>query len=368
MQYQEPSKSKGAESAAILPPGSLHPLQGEFFSDDFYKEGFRTVFQLYERKPAKSQRQITRDRILGKIEQKSLPGKEHFIRYIRFKFQKNCKPNTICSAYSIISQFLAYLRDTQRADLADLCRSEIEGFLERQQDRKLKPRSIGTHLAAVYAFIRFLADEGIVDTELLSRRISIRLPDPLPKAIEREDVDLLLSVIEDTRNRAMMMLLLRTGMRIGELLNTQMGDICLEEQTIRIHESVKTGGGRVVFFSNDAAEALYEWLLVRDYWKERLFYGQGRLSMTYAGARKVFVKYIGKARLSGKGYTIHCLRHTFATNLLNAGTPIEVVRDLLGHSSLEQTQQYTKLSDRTREAEFFRAMAIIEGENKNEPD
>ena len=125
-----------------------------------------------------------------------------------------------------------------------------------------------------------------------------------------------------------------------------------------------------MYFSNDAAAALYDWLLVRDYWKEPLFYGQGqgRQPLSYSGARKIFIKYIGRAGLVDKGYTLHCLRHTFATNLLNAGMPIEVLRDLLGHSNLQQTQHYAKLSDRSREAEFFRAMAVIEGEDKNELD
>ena len=144
-----------------------------------------------------------------------------------------------------------------------------------------------------------------------------------------------------------------------------MCDISLEEQTIRIYESDKTGSGRVVYFSNDAAEALYDWLLVRDYWKERLFYAQGRESMRYSGARGVFVKYIRKAGLEDKGYTLHCLRHTFATNLLNARMPIEVLRDLLGHSNLVQTQHYAKLVDRFREEEFFKAMALIEGEGNH---
>jgi integrase/recombinase XerD len=257
-----------------------------------------------------------------------------------------------------------YLRDIQQAGLGALTRSDIEGFFERQQNQGLKSGSLATRLGCLYAFIRFLVDEGIVSSELLFRKIRIKAQSTLRKDINRDDVDILLSVIEGSRGRAMVILLLRTGMRIGELLNIKMSDINLEEQTIRIYESMKTGLGRVAYFSNDAAAALYDWLLVRDYRKERLFYGMGRQSLSYSAARKTFVKYIGEAGLVDKGYTLHCLRHTFATNLLNAGMPIEVLRDLLGHSNLVQTQHYAKLSDRTREAEFFRAMAIIEGEDK----
>ena len=100
--------------------------------------------------------------------------------------------------------------------------------------------------------------------------------------------------------------------------------------------------------------------------KERLFYGSGRNTLSYTAAWTVFKKYLEKAGLSHKNYSPHCLRHTFATTLLNARMPIEVLRDLLGHKTLEQTRRYANLSDRTREEEYFRAMNIIEGGRTNE--
>jgi len=72
------------------------------------------------------------------------------------------------------------------------------------------------------------------------------------------------------------------------------------------------------------------------------------------------VKYLRKARLDQKGYTVHCLRHTFASELLNAGMRLEVLQELLGHEDIEVTRRYARLTDRTREEEYFRAMARIE--------
>lgn len=74
----------------------------------------------------------------------------------------------------------------------------------------------------------------------------------------------------------------------------------------------------------------------------------------------VLVKYLEKAGLSHKSYTLHCLRHTFATEVLNAGMRIVCLQQLLGHSPLEMTRRYARLTDRTREEEYFKAMAIIE--------
>ena len=82
-----------------------------------------------------------------------------------------------------------------------------------------------------------------------------------------------------------------------------------------------------------------------------------------------FEKCVERAGLKGKGYTLHCLRHTFATELLNAGMRLECLQPLLGHSCLEMTRRYARLTDKTREEEYFRAMAIIErGEAGDEYD
>jgi site-specific recombinase XerD len=109
-------------------------------------------------------------------------------------------------------------------------------------------------------------------------------------------------------------------------------------------------------------EALKAWLTVRKPDRTYLFYAQGkhRQRITYPTVRAMFVKMLEKAGLSHKGYTLHCLRHTCATDLLNAGMRLECVQQLLGHSTVEMTRRYARLTDRTREEEYFRAMAIIE--------
>ena len=70
--------------------------------------------------------------------------------------------------------------------------------------------------------------------------------------------------------------------------------------------------------------------------------------------------YIEKTDLADKGYTMHCLRHTFASELLNAGMRLECLQPLLGHKSIEVTRIYARLTDNTRKEEYFKAMSIIE--------
>jgi site-specific recombinase XerD len=72
------------------------------------------------------------------------------------------------------------------------------------------------------------------------------------------------------------------------------------------------------------------------------------------------MKYLKKAGLTHKGYTVHSLRHTFASELLNAGMRREHLQKLMGHTSAEVTRRYARLTDKNRKEEYFKAMQKIE--------
>jgi integrase/recombinase XerD len=308
------------------------------------------------------------DKLLKKLSQTNLFGKDHIEDYLRFKYRRNCRANTLCNDYTAITLFLSFMQRRGKAALEKIVRDDLDAFIEHEQDRGLKISSVRNRVASLQVFLRFLIKAEIVNPEVLSQLIRLKMPKSLPRAMQPYDVKCLLSVLDDVRNRAMILLLLRTGMRIGELLNTRATDVHLADKKIMIFEGEKNRKGRAVCFSNDAAEALQGWLQKRDSKKDYLFYAQGRYSMSYNNARVIFHRYLKKADLMHKGYSLHCLRHTFATELLNAGMRIECLQQLLGHSNLEVTLRYAKLSDRTREEEYFKAMSLIESEEIHEPD
>ena len=74
----------------------------------------------------------------------------------------------------------------------------------------------------------------------------------------------------------------------------------------------------------------------------------------------MFKRNLDKAELAHKDYTLHCLRHTFASEMLNAGMRLECLQPLLGHDNIEMTRRYARLTNKTRREEYFRAMAVIE--------
>jgi integrase/recombinase XerD len=309
-------------------------------------------------------RQQVLDRILEKIVEQDLLGKFYVEQYLRYKYRRNCKANTLRQAATSLAQFLSFFASRGNTVLEQLSREDIEAFVEALQDRGLKPTTVNTRLRNVYAFVRYLIIEyrGF-DWGLMERKVKLKLPDRLPRAIEPQHLDQLLGAIDNCRDRALILLLLRTGMRIGELLSCKVEDIDLYEQKILIYQSDKTCVGRVVYYSEDAHQALLAWLRVRDPLKQHLFYGRGDKSLSYEAARSILHKYLQKAGLQYSGYSLHCLRHTFATDLLNATMPLECLRELLGHCSMEITRRYARLSDKTREEEYFKAMErILKGE------
>jgi site-specific recombinase XerD len=296
----------------------------------------------------------------------NLPGHDFALAFLGDNYRQGLSANTIRSNGSVILAFLNFLQANGRS--IALCKGDLEAYIESEQDRNLAIRSVDIKIKVLYSFLSFLVDNNVVEPIILTSRLRVKLPEPLPRSIAPEDLEKLLLVLDDIRDRAMILLLLRTGMRIGELLELQVADIDLPEQKIMIYIGEKNYQGRVVFFSDDAREALLAWLAIRNPEKRYLFYGRCG-PLTYVSAWYRITNCFKKAGLSQKPYSPHCLRHTFATEVLNAGMRLEVVQQLLGHQSIELTRRYAKLSSPTREDEYFRAMTKIEkGGPDDEPD
>jgi len=358
-----------------LPNQLIQPLLSEsqdFFCNNVSSE-YRFEIAQSQREPLEPDENIQQARqkiykhIILKLSEEDLPGQEYAISYLQHKFRRSLRIPTLLTSGYTTRLFLLFLKDLGRKHIEEITRQDIEAYVESEQDRGLKIGAVKSKLTAIYAFLNYLIKSDILPPEILRRKIRLKLPKALPRAIEFEEIDKLLSVITEVRDRAMIILLLRTGMRIGELLNLHVSDINLQERKISIYIGEKNAQGRVVYFCDDAKEALLAWLNERDPGHRHLFYGRHGRPLSYAGARKLFRKYLTKSGLKAKGYTLHQLRHTFATELLNAGMRLEVLQQLLGHSTIEMTRHYARLTDKTREEEYFRAMRLIEEGENNGP-
>jgi len=343
-------------------------LSDGFFSVDPSENGPPRILPTYPTHRSESSSVLTTlQRILNRLGRMELPGADQFEAFLRHVARRNRRPRTLCSLWQSNMLFLCMLKDGGRSELGGITRADVEAFIEREQDRGIKITTIRTRLVCVCAFLRYLAEEKVISAELFLRRIRLQLPERLPRAMDPDDLVTFLSVIDDTQDRAMILVLLRTGMRIGELLQTRVMDVHVRERRIEIYEGEKNRLGRVVYLSDDALSALETWMRERNALKEYLFYGRAQDGrMCYSTARGRFMSYIERAELDHRGYTVHTLRHTFATELLNAGMRLECLQVLLGHRCIEETRRYARLTDKTREEEYFRAMSAIERGNDDE--
>jgi site-specific recombinase XerD len=300
------------------------------------------------------------ERIRRRMSAKGLFGQEQVRDYLLRQLRHNCRPNTIRSSGSTILLFLLFFKRNGGQQLETIRSAHISAFVEHEQDRGMAPTSVDGRLKGLYAFLNFLVNQDIIPADVVKHKFRIRVPDALPRAIDPEDVKQLLAAIEKLRDRALILTLLRTGMRIGELLSTRVADLNLKEKIVHIIEAHKNRVGRVVYISSDAVDALQQWMQARTYQSEFIFYGQGAGPLCYEAARMVFKNCIENAGLAHKGYTLHCLRHTYASELLNAGMPLQCLQELLGHHCIEMTRRYARLTDNTRREAYYKAMDTIE--------
>lgn len=183
---------------------------------------------------------------------------------------------------------------------------------------------------------------------------------PLPKAIREEQLEALFSVVNNPRDRAMFMLMLRSGLRVEEIANLSFGAFNLKQRTIIVYDP-KWGKDRVAYVSDDALEALLHYLNVRPASKAKKIFLVEK--GTYCG-KPISVRGIQKrmeyyAKKAGLRVSCHSLRHTWADQLLNADAELETVQDLLGHSWITTTQRYCRLSNQKIKRDYFKAMEIV---------
>jgi site-specific recombinase XerD len=190
-------------------------------------------------------------------------------------------------------------------------------------------------------------------------RISLRLPKPLPRHLKDDQVTKFFAVITDLRDRAMFMLMLRCGLRVEEVAHLTVDEIEYGRRQIFVSHG-KGAKDRVVYMSEDARCALLSYLAKRSSKARGLFLVQkgpmrGR-PLSVRGIQKRIEYY---ARKSGLNVSCHQLRHTMATQLLNADAGLATIQDLLGHGQITTTQRYCRVANLKVQRDYYKAMEVV---------
>lgn len=274
---------------------------------------------------------------------------------VALSVEKGFSPHT-CRAYrKDLEQFCAFLQKDGvgggEADIHDVDGLVIRAYLGYLH-KQCKKTSIARKLSSIRSFFRFLVRKGFLNTNPAETVLTPKREQHVPNYLPVDETFRLLDSITGNsvlacRNRAILETLYSTGMRVGELVGLDLGDVDFGKGLIRV-----LGKGNKERMAPVGKTALGR---IRDYMEKR-----SQDSGSCADATPLFLNRLG-GRLSARSVarlidkvnrqlglmrpvSPHGLRHTFATHMLDAGADLRMVQELLGHASLSTTQRYTHVS------------------------
>jgi site-specific recombinase XerD len=279
------------------------------------------------------------------------------INFRRHLKRRNYSPHTVKYYLNIIKQYVIWLD----VPLEQATSEKIDVYIDHLHKKRMNPASINLYLVIIRVFYDYLRYEERVDlTNPVKRNCRLRVPKPLPRSLRDQEVEKLFGVIKNKRDIAMFKLMLRCGLRVEEVSNLSLGDIDLKRRRIIVQQG-KGGKGRVVYISDDAHNALVAYLKIRSHYRVKKVFlvEKGNYKGQPISVRGIQKRIEYYAKKTGLKVSCHRLRHTMATQLLNADAEIETIQDLLGHNWITTTQRYCKVSNLKIQRDYFKAMRNV---------
>jgi site-specific recombinase XerD len=282
---------------------------------------------------------------------------DSIVNFRRFLKRRNLSPHTIKNYLNSLRQFVLCLG----VPIEHVTHKEVSAYIDCLMAKGLKPETINSQLNRIRQFYRYLQDQEqlrLVNPVKSSHRL--RVPKPLPKHLQDGQTKAFLDVPKRPRDQAMFLLMLRCGLRVEEVANLTLDVIEFKRRRIWVQDG-KWGKDRMVYVSNDAMKAIIEYLRIRpESETPKVFLVE---KGTYRG-QPISIRGIQKrmeyyAKKSGLKVSCHQMRHTMATQMLNAGAELVTIQDLLGHSSIRTTERYSKVSNLKVQQDYHKAMEMV---------
>ena len=241
-------------------------------------------------------------------------------------------------------------------DIENAAPYEVQSYIADLSAESMSSVSINRHLSALRGFykwqVRFNKRKDNPCTSLKNVKTPVKLPSVLweEEMADFASLPQASGILWPERDRALIMAMYSAGLRISEVVSLNMKDISSSLDEAKI--TGKGGKQRYVFFSEEAKEAIIEYLPHRearlkmsgaDAKKVSLFISRKGKPISVPGVRWIIARY---AQLTDRRKNIHphALRHSFATHLVNSGCDVRIVQEMLGHSSISTTQRYTHVN------------------------
>jgi site-specific recombinase XerD len=257
-------------------------------------------------------------------------------QYAQLLTIKRYSPRTVKTYSNALRQFLAAFpgRDPEAITIP-----EIEAFVNYQVVHK---RISASYQKQLVGAVKFLFQEVYRRNIPIDYLYPVRPETKIPVVLSKEEVKAIVNASENLKHRCMLVGLYSGGLRLGELINLKIADIDSKRMVLRLC-GAKGNKDREVMLSEKFLA------LLREYYakykpKEWLFEGQGGGQYSPRSVQLVFQSALAKSGVKKKA-SVHTLRHSFATHLLENGIDIRYIQSLLGHSSIRTTQIYTHLTE-----------------------
>jgi site-specific recombinase XerD len=240
---------------------------------------------------------------------------------------------------------------------------DVDAFIEKQSQQQLKGATINRRLVAISGFFDFLIveaeEDGWVNPVKLKRH-RIREGHHLPRDVNEDTVAALWAKIDDPRDQAMFALMLRAGLRVGEVvaLNKDAVEGPGKDRMARLCVRGKGDKERIIWLTPQTWLYLHYWLLIRPSSESQaLFLNQHARRLSVSGVQ---YRLKGYCRKAGVWVTCHQLRHTFARRLAEQNMPVDSLAKLLGHNDLQTTQRYIEGANLTVREDFLATMERLD--------
>jgi integrase/recombinase XerD len=252
---------------------------------------------------------------------------------------KRYSPSTIETYVSAFRQFLNHYKEV---DIDTFNEKQIEKFINQQVLEKKISISYQKQLVAA---IKFWYIEVVRKNLKLDYLYPDRPQFKIPIVFSQNEIKTILNACENLKHKAILATIYSCGLRLSELTNLQIKDIDSSSMTVKISQG-KGNRDRVVVLSEKLLEILRHYFLE---YKPKLYLFEGQNGGKYSerSVQQILKKSLKKTNIKKNG-TIHSLRHSYATHLIEQGTDVRFVKELLGHKSIKTTMIYTHLTDATK--------------------
>ncbi len=260
--------------------------------------------------------------------------------------------HTIVAYRSDLQQFEDYL-ESELGDfsITEISHIHIRGFLRWLSERPDGNRTLSRKLSALASWFKYLKIQGQIQDNPMRKIRRPKFEKKLPKFFSEEEMQALLRIPDTSskfglRNRAILEMLYSCGLRLMELAGLRLHDVDQRKKLIRVIG--KGNKQRLIPIGSFALESLNEYLELRPSFitedsSDKVFLTRSGKDFDTTQLRTILMRYIALIARE-KGYSLHTIRHSFATHLLSRGADIRAIQEMLGHANLSTTEIYTHLS------------------------